>query len=378
MPDPIAASLTTWAAKQLAEQSLTAIRRRRQRENDSPAVRAALLEVVKQGTSEALIEAFPGGDTEHLEHVRSLLFERETAELPLIDGTYPADLPAAVAEWIAWIETSPGEDPDPTAIGPEHPFAIQLTVAILARIRREAVRGGGSLAPMWLDFQNATGLSKQDPTSREIEPLEAVYVSMYLKAAEKLEQEARFDDWASWTYNIIHGYPPEIRDSFFNQLDTIANYLGSLVHPLQGGTIKLAIENYCRVYRDLANHFFTYGYPDDRRPDMYVLMRKHKEQLWSEEQYLKFLNEYMFTSGLLVDYVFELTRAANLICDAIRREIEPSWRVNSARLAVSRTDRHLVIPSYSQEELQSGILYAGAAGFLEDRFSRDLHTVRNG
>jgi len=375
MPDPIATGLTTWAAKQLAEQSLTAIRRRRQRENDSPAVRAALLEAVRQGTAEALTEAFPD-DTEHREHVRSLLFERDTAELPLIDGTYPADLPAAVAEWIAWIETSPGEDPDPTAIGPEHPFAIQLTIAILARIRREAVRGVGSLAPMWLDFQTTTGLSKQNPTSTEIEPLEAIYVDMYLKAAKRLEQDARFDDWASWTYNIIHGYPPEIRDSFFNQLDKLAIYLESLVHPVQGGAIKIALENYCEVYRDLANHFFTYGYPDDRRPDMYVLMRKHKEEFWPEKKYLEFLKEYTFTSGLLADYAFELTRAANLICDTVRREIEPSWRVNSSRLAVSRSDHHLFIPSYSKEELQAGIPYPGAAGFLEDRFTRDFHTVR--
>ncbi|WP_205328593.1 hypothetical protein [Glycomyces sp. YM15] len=165
MPDPISAALVSWTVKQLADKTLAAVRRRRQRENDAPAVRAALLDAVKYGTADALNQAFPDNE-EQQEHVRALLFDRDPNLLPLVDGTELEDLPAAAAEWIAWIETNPDEQLAPAVIDPDHPFAVQLCTEILARVRREALRGGGALGNMWLDFATSTGI--KDETAEQL------------------------------------------------------------------------------------------------------------------------------------------------------------------------------------------------------------------
>ncbi|GAB3994216.1 hypothetical protein GCM10029992_07980 [Glycomyces albus] len=151
MPDPITTALTAWVSKKLADSTAAAVRRRRLHGRDAPEVHRALVDVVKLGLNDALEVTF-AGDASRQDHVRALLYERDQSEWPLLDGTYPIDLPAAVAEWIAWIEAPPGGDVRSDTIGTDHPFVARLCVAILQRIRHAATRGDRILADLWHDL----------------------------------------------------------------------------------------------------------------------------------------------------------------------------------------------------------------------------------
>lgn len=160
MTDPISSALAAWAAKKLADTALGTARRKRLRDNDDPQVRRSLLVVVRAGVDDALERIFPS-DTEQQYHVRALLLERDEDDLPLVDGTYPADLPAAVQEWVFWIESPPSDDGGPETTPEDHPFTVELSIAILNRLRHAATRGEQVLANLWMDFKTHTGLDRQ-------------------------------------------------------------------------------------------------------------------------------------------------------------------------------------------------------------------------
>jgi hypothetical protein len=155
--DPVTTALTSWVARQFAQTTVAAIRRQRQRDHDAAPVRAALLEAVRLGVHDALADAFPD-DIEQQNLVRALLFERGSDEWPLVDGGYPADLPGSVRDWVGWIESPPSEDGHPELIDADHQFVVQLCVAILGRVRREALRGNQVLSAMWLEFKAESGI----------------------------------------------------------------------------------------------------------------------------------------------------------------------------------------------------------------------------
>lgn len=141
-------------------------------------LRRKLTIAVRDGVAEAAAVLYP--DTPQArEHLAALLLESDSETWPLVDGTDPIDLVAAVREWltVADPDIAPGfgassgsgfggDDPD---AGPadhssaihhaDHPLLIPLCVGTIESIRRQAVRGGDdAILALWLDFEEASGI----------------------------------------------------------------------------------------------------------------------------------------------------------------------------------------------------------------------------
>ncbi|GAA1680862.1 hypothetical protein GCM10009830_29920 [Glycomyces endophyticus] len=152
--EPVTTALTTWVARQLAQQTAGLVKARLRRDSDAPEVRKALLLAVKGGLDVAVDEAFPG-DLEQQAAVTAALLERDDDALPLIDGTGLAQLVGSVRVWIAETESPVGEHGLPERIDASHPLAAPLCAAILAQVRWDATRGTRALAALWSDFKLA-------------------------------------------------------------------------------------------------------------------------------------------------------------------------------------------------------------------------------
>jgi hypothetical protein len=209
----------------------------------------------------------------------------------------------------------------------------------------------------------------------------SVLFPFYSHAASVMEEKARFDNWVGWTSNIIEEYPPMINRSFFDQLDSLADQLESLDYPEESARLPWAFRNYCSVYRDFAYFFAMNGHVDRYRPDSFLLDRKHKSLEehgeWNPPLFDKFLAEYKSNYGIIVDFTLELTRAANLVVDLVKREVSREWRLTSPALGVHNLDGDgIIIPRYTVEEQSRVLAYPGAADFMKIRFTREAHSLQ--
>ncbi|WP_026925637.1 hypothetical protein [Glycomyces arizonensis] len=154
-------------------------------------LRRKLAIAVRDGVAEAAAVLYPE-TPQAREHLAALLLESDSETWPLVDGTDPIDLVAAVREWLTVADpdiapgfgpvrgfgsdsgsgfdtdTDPGADLDADA-GPadrspaihhaDHPLLIPLCVGTIESIRRQAVRGGDdAILALWLDFEEASGI----------------------------------------------------------------------------------------------------------------------------------------------------------------------------------------------------------------------------
>lgn len=81
------------------------------------------------------------------------------------------------------------------------------------------------------------------------------------------------------------------------------------------------------------------------------------------------------------DLMLELSRAANWVCDEVRKHLMPSYRLKQGQIVVKfGTTFHFVmgfkvywhIPRYREIELQRQIPYPGLEAFKAERASKDI------
>ncbi|MQM28859.1 tetratricopeptide repeat protein [Glycomyces albidus] len=149
--DSISAAISTWIGKKLADRTLKALQQRTVRRGDAPEVLSALKAVVIDATSHA-VEQFYVNDHQMRISTKAALFERDSAELPLVDGTALDDITNSVRIWVSEIESPIDTDGLPTEIINDHPLTAMICQTILERIQLEATRGARILQSLWMDF----------------------------------------------------------------------------------------------------------------------------------------------------------------------------------------------------------------------------------
>jgi hypothetical protein len=79
---------------------------------------------------------------------------------------------------------------------------------------------------------------------------------------------------------------------------------------------------------------------------------------------------------LIDDYVYEMTRAANLVCDGVRAELLPNFRlVEGALLATRGEDLNFKTYTFRAEYKAADFpeLYQGEKDFNRRRLEREVH-----
>lgn len=179
-----------------------------------------------------------------------------------------------------------------------------------------------------------------------------------------------WETWSSWLLTPTPRISAERREALWD----LVRWMRSRLWPEDFLPIRLAFTQFALV---LASLLATFDEHADERDGELLTSRFYQIREWDPELYHRLLAEFEWHVALVHDLVLELTRAANLLCDAVREELDPQFRTTDAVLMVVRgpnedyRDEHLR-PEYVGEQ-RSGLGYGSLERFVVERSARDQH-----
>lgn len=157
-----------------------------------------------------------------------------------------------------------------------------------------------------------------DPQKQRNEEVWAGYIDEWAK-------KVRLDDWKNWASDIMcHGLP-SISNEEKTALEDVRLWLLARVWPSEHPQLQAALTNFRIVAQDFSTVFNQHS---ERQGDLWRTRRfYHLEGEWSQKREDSALSKFEGHVGLVEDLMVELTRAANYVCDKVRENILPSFRL---------------------------------------------------
>jgi hypothetical protein len=217
----------------------------------------------------------------------------------------------------------------------------------------------------------ASSLNKDLAKHQRSEEIVAGYIDEWV-------DRCGIDDWNVWTSWLLGGNPTVFSDRF-DAIKGVSVWLLSRIWPRdEFPELRRALENFRHV---LGGFLMTFDRHSRRRGDgepmdRYQLEKFYKIPEYNEELYSKLSREYEAYVGLIDDYVYEMTRAANLVCDAVRAELLPDFRLDQGALLATRgEDMNFKTYTFRAEYQAADFpeLYQGEKDFNRRRLGRDVH-----
>ncbi len=192
------------------------------------------------------------------------------------------------------------------------------------------------------------------------------YIDHWVKIAD-------LDNWDAWTSWLFGSGQPTIKKERFSELDELRRWMFSRVMPNTFMELENSFENFRRVLDDLIS---TFNVHLADRGDEIEIKKFYKIDDWNPELHNKLHKEYMFHVDLIMDLTVELTRAANYLCEQIRRYILSDFRLKEGLLIITTGPyMDLTYRKYRvsyKSDLRSGIPYEGLNEFKKERQNRDF------
>jgi hypothetical protein len=185
----------------------------------------------------------------------------------------------------------------------------------------------------------------------------------------------RLDDWDSWTSSLVSSGQPSLRADMNDALDDIRRWLLSRIWPGRYRRLEDAFTNFRHVAEDLCRTFHEHAC---RLSDWHWDTEKfYQIERWDPELYFDLLSQFEEHVGLVEDLAVELTRAANYICDMVRLEFMPSFRLKEGVVLIQAGPFiDLSFKTYRVEyrgDERTETPYPGLDKFKVARFSRDVY-----
>jgi len=212
-------------------------------------------------------------------------------------------------------------------------------------------------------------LSGFDPDRQADDERWAAYIDEWAAKAD-------LDDWLNQTYLLLEAQPA-VSVEFFREIGSLREWLLSRVWPDRYPRLRSALENFRLVLSDFVNVFERHA---ARVPEEGGLLRTDKIyhiSRWDPPLYELLSKRFEYHVDLVQDLTFELTRAANYVCDMVREHLDRTFRVSQGLLLV-RTGMDIEMKEYTlrleyQPPERVEQPYSGLAQFLHERASRDFH-----
>lgn len=188
---------------------------------------------------------------------------------------------------------------------------------------------------------------------------------------------ARLDRWDTWTSSLVSSGQPSLRVALRDSLTDLSEWIVKRVWPGRYTDLEAALKQFQWVLNDMLSVFGRHAYPADRNPELLETQKFYKLGDPPPDEYHRRLARYDWHVDLVEDLTMELTRAGNLVCDEIRRDLLPAFRLNDGRLSVTYGPLgdltwRTVYPLYRATD---GVheRYPGLEEFMDLRAQRDIH-----
>ena len=211
-------------------------------------------------------------------------------------------------------------------------------------------------------------LATFDPELQRDEELLASYV-------QEWEARCELDEWEAWASSLLANGHPRLQLKKLEELDELRQWLFTRVWPDRHQPLVDALENFRKVLSDLVVFFRDVG---EESGPMWQVEKLHKRlDRWDPEAYQRLADQGEFNVDVVEDLALELTRAANLVCDQVRRTLLPGFRLQEGLVVVTAGPFMDLMYKTYRTRYASGTAPAGAypglEQFLVDRETRDIH-----
>jgi hypothetical protein len=214
----------------------------------------------------------------------------------------------------------------------------------------------------------AESLQGFDPTEQKDKELYAAYVDEFVRRAD-------LDNWEAWSSGLFSSGYQHISKDRYQELKELGSWIFCRVWPQRIPELERAFSNFRSVLQDLQLTFDKHS--KELNEDHLQTEKFYKISEWNPALYKYLGDKYEFYVDLVEDLMLELTRAANYLCNVVRRYLDPSFRLAEGVLIVESgmymdfTYRS-IRAEYRKEELTEAP-YPGLSKFKEVRTTRDHH-----
>lgn len=199
---------------------------------------------------------------------------------------------------------------------------------------------------------------------------------VYSSYVDRWAELAAIENWKGWTSEILSAGCLGLEKDHRKSLDQMGPYLLSRVWPGRYVDLENALNNFRFVLSDFLFVFGKYSRP--HAGGEWFKSDPIDKSVWYEDaQYARMLRKADYHEDLVGDLVFELTRAANLVCDRVRQCLIPSFRISEGVLLLQmgpfsdfqwRTYRAEYAPGQ-----RDGTPYHGLRKFMTERTQYNPH-----
>jgi hypothetical protein len=158
---------------------------------------------------------------------------------------------------------------------------------------------------------------------------------IYAGYVDEWSRLADLDHWRA-TSTWLSADTPTFPKQWYENQRKFLIWIISRIWPHRYPALEKALLNYKAVLQDLSNIFDRHV--DRKYKDEHFIHteRFYKIPEWDEDRYNPLLDEYNAHVGLVNDLFFELTRAANYVCDRVRETIFREYRIKEGALLIER------------------------------------------
>lgn len=199
---------------------------------------------------------------------------------------------------------------------------------------------------------------------------------VYATYIDKWIELANIKNWQDWTSFIFGSGQPGMSVKQFENLRELNEYILSRVWPKRYDKIEFAFNNFRVVLNDFVKVFSMYKIEMGGKDDPWYNTEKLYQRLekWDTEVYDRLSKQFAFHVDLVQDLCCELTRAANYLCDQIRKYLSSSFRIKEGVLLIitgpNMDFAWTTVRLEFKTDDQTFIKYPGLEKFMETRKER--------
>jgi hypothetical protein len=194
-----------------------------------------------------------------------------------------------------------------------------------------------------------------------------------------------FQNWNAWTSSLLSNGQPRISYKRLKALEKVPDFIVSRYWPERYSELEDSLFNFKNVLNDLLKVFYMYAdensleRAENSEEDRTVFTKKfYHISEWNPELYDDLLKQFEYHVALVEDLTLELTRAANLVSDKIRKFMSPKFREEEGKLLIT-TGPFIDLSwktykvEYKSEEKSEPHPYHGLKKFMNERENRNMH-----
>lgn len=199
-------------------------------------------------------------------------------------------------------------------------------------------------------------------------------LEVYASYVQEWTERADLAHWEGWTSYMLGSGQPRMHKEDDTRISGLREWLFNRVWPEQFEALRAAFENFRRVLADCHEVFREYAI---EKGDWLITDKIYKHVQPGSEAERRLFKEFEFHVDLVFDLTAELTRAANYLCDQIRKDLDPAFRMSEGVLVASSGPymhmafRHHRFAYYGEERTLTP--YPGLQQFKALRKERDYH-----